>query len=68
MAIIAPWTTRTAGIETPFGSYSDSELLRIPYVDDGRPYLNTGNAVFWRFLNMLPMGEAVDQARFEYFF
>lgn len=67
MPIVAPWTTRTAGIQTPFGNYNATDLLRIPYISGEMPYLNQGSAVFWKILQTLPMGESVDQARFEFF-
>jgi hypothetical protein len=68
MAILqAPWTTQTNGIKAPIGNYSDSDLLRIPYVESEMPYLNEGSALFWKLLSMIPVGEEVDQPRFEFF-
>jgi len=68
MAVLqVPWTTQTTGIEASIGAFNQTDLLRIPYVASEMPYLNTGSAVFWKLLGMLPMGDAVDQPRFEFF-
>lgn len=61
------WNTQATGIAVPLGSYSDSNLTRIPYVDSDRPYLNQGGAVFMKLLGMIPQGESIDQPRFEFF-
>lgn len=62
-----PWKTQTDGIAASIGAYDQTDLLRIPYVASEMPYLNTGSAVFWKLMGMLPAGEAVDQPRFEFF-
>jgi hypothetical protein len=62
-----PWTTQTTGIAASIGAFDQTDLLRIPYVASEMPYLNQGSAVFWKLMGMLPMGEAVDQPRFEFF-
>jgi hypothetical protein len=68
MAVLQiPWTTQTTGIAASIGAFDQTDLLRIPYVASEMPYLNNGSAVFWKLLGMLPMGEAVDQPRFEFF-
>lgn len=62
-----PWTTQTEGIKTPIGDYSDNDLIRHPYVESEMEYLNEGSALFWKLLSMIPVGEEVDQPRFEFF-
>lgn len=61
------WNTQSNGIAVPVTTTPATDLLRLPEVSADRPFLNTGNTVFWNLLNAIGAGESASQPRYDWF-